>query len=76
MTRTEFTNKYGEFFDVTNDEILLRVNSNLSDLHIETKIKSPEEIDEKLNALKTYISDFRSVLKTEKRNPKTPISHE
>lgn len=73
MNRAEFTIKYGELSDVTNDEILLRVNSNLSDLQIETKIHTQEEIEEKINVLKTYISDFSTVLKNEEQ---TPISHE
>ena len=71
LSRQEFSVKYGEFSDVTNSEILMRIQSNLSDLHIETQsknhasLKKQQVIDDKLNAMKAYIADFDSVLKTE-----------
>ena len=65
MTRTEFTEKYGEWTTPTTNDVLMRIASNLSDLHIEKDFFSPEEIDTKLNNLKKYIFDYQSVLRKE-----------
>ena len=65
MTNQEFQTKYGERATVETQDVLMRIASNLSDLHIEKSFFTPEEMDKKLNAIKAYIFDYNSVLKSE-----------
>ena len=68
MNISEFIKKYGETNSVDTievNDILWRVSSNLSDLKMEQQFKSTEEINEKIDALREYLSDFRSVMKTQ-----------
>lgn len=65
MTNQEFKEKYGERATVETQDVLMRIASNLSDLHIEKDFFTPEEMDKKLNAIKAYIFDYKSVLRSE-----------
>jgi hypothetical protein len=65
MTNQEFQTKYGERATVETQDVLMRIASNLSDLHIEKDFFTPEEMDKKLNAIKAYIFDYKSVLRSE-----------
>ena len=67
MTLQEFEIKHHERWTPSTTDVLMRVASNLSDLHIEKDFFSPKEMDRKLNNLKEYIFDYRDVLKL-KRN--------
>tara|TARA_B100000497_G_scaffold115834_1_gene139699 strand:- start:1175 stop:1549 length:375 start_codon:yes stop_codon:yes gene_type:complete len=63
MTTQEFENKYDERFGFPDtQDMLMRVASNLSDLHIEKGYFTPEQMDNKLNNLKEYIFDYKRVL--------------
>lgn len=68
MTKVEFCEKYGEFRSaetLKTTDVLMRVASNLSDLHIEKDFFTSEQMDTKLNNLKKYIFDYQSVLRME-----------
>lgn len=67
MNKNEFTQKHNEIFGFNTQDILQRTISNLSDLHIEKNFLSPEEMDAKLNAMKEYLMDCKSVLRMEER---------
>lgn len=63
MTTQEFENKYDERFGFPDtQDMLMRVASNLSDLHIEKSYFTPDQMDNKLNNLKEYIFDYKRVL--------------
>jgi hypothetical protein len=66
MTILQFSEKYGEYMgeDTTATDVLTRIAANLSDFHLEKAITSPDEFDSKLNLLKQYIFDYKSVLRT------------
>jgi hypothetical protein len=70
MTRFEFEKKYQTWSTPNTNEVLLRVVSNISDLHIEKHILTPNEMDEKLNAIKEFIFDWRMVLRNEEQHNK------
>ena len=70
MTKSEFCEKYGEWSTPTTNDVLMRIASNLSDLHIEKTFFTPEQMDEKLNSLKRYIFDYQSVLRSEEQYAK------
>ena len=70
MTRFEFEKKYQTWSTPNTNEVLLRVASNISDLHIEKHILTPNEMDEKLNAIKEFIFDWRMVLRNEEQHNK------
>ena len=70
MTRFEFEKKYQTWSTPNTNDVLMRVASNLSDLHIEKDFFTPNEMDEKLNTIKQFIFDWQSVLRTEERNSK------
>ena len=65
MTRFEFEAKYQTWSTPNTNDVLMRVASNLSDLHIEKDFFTPQQMDEKLNAIKEFIFDWQSVLRTE-----------
>jgi hypothetical protein len=67
MTRFEFEKKYQTPSTPNSNDVLLRIASNLSDLHIEKDFFTPNEMDMKLNAIKQFISDWRTVLRTDAR---------
>ena len=64
MTLKEFEDKHDERFATSTNDVLMRVASNLSDLHIEKDIWTAEAIDNKLNSLKRYIFDYMDVLRS------------
>lgn len=64
MTLKQFESKHDERSTPTTNEVLMRVASNLSDLHIEKDIWTGVEIDKKLNSLKRYIFDYMDVLRS------------
>ena len=70
MTRFEFEKKYQTWSTPNTNEVLLRVASNISDLHIEKHILTPNEMDEKLNTIKQFIFDWQKVIRSEERNSK------
>ncbi len=63
MTLEQFKSKHKEWCTPSTNEVLMRVASNLSDLHIEKDIWTGEQIDNKLNSLKGYIFDYMDVLR-------------
>ena len=68
MTKLEFCEKHNESYTpetLQTTDVLMRIASNLSDLHTEQHLFTPEQMDEKLNNLKKYIFDFDSVLRME-----------
>jgi len=67
MTRFEFEEKYQTWSTPNTSDVLMRVASNLSDLHIEKEFFTPTQMDEKLNAIKRFIFDWQSVLRMEKQ---------
>ena len=69
MNISEFISKHNETHSADTievNDILFRLSSNLSDLKFEQEFKSTEEVNEKIDALREYLSDFRSVMKTQK----------
>jgi len=68
MTKNEFIQKYGEMSMFDTQDVLMRIASNLSDMHLDKKMFSEEQMDQKLNVMKTYIFDYISVMRTEKQN--------
>ena len=71
MTRAEFCEKHKEFQSadgIYTTDVLMRIAGNLSDLHLEKDFFTSEEIDIKLNNLKEYVLDFKSVLRMEERH--------
>lgn len=76
MTISEFQTKYNQSeYQMNNDDILSRIQSNLSDLQIEKDFFTPEQMDEKLNAIKTFISDWKSVISEKENNIKNHYRH-
>ena len=68
MTKLEFCEKHNESYSpetLQTTDVLMRIASNLSDLHLEKNFFTPDQMDEKLNNLKKYIFDFHSVLRME-----------
>jgi hypothetical protein len=65
MTIFQFEEKYQTWSTPNTNDVLMRVASNLSDLHIEKDFFTPQQMDEKLNAIKEFIFDWQSVLRTE-----------
>ena len=67
MTKFEFEKKYQTWSTPNTSDVLLRIASNLSDLHIEKEFFTPNEMDEKLNSIKEFIFDWRMVLRSEEQ---------
>lgn len=65
MTIFQFEEKCQTWSTPNTNDVLMRVASNLSDLHIEKDFFTPQQMDEKLNAIKEFIFDWQSVLRTE-----------
>jgi hypothetical protein len=70
MTRFEFEEKYQTWSTPNTNDVLMRVASNLSDLHIEKDFFTPNEMDAKLNAIKQFIFDWQKVLRLEEQYAK------
>ena len=70
MTKFEFEKKYQTWSTPNTNDVLLRVASNLSDLHIEKHLFTPTELDEKLNSIKQFIFDWQKVLRLEEQYSK------
>ena len=68
MTLQEFETKHSERWTPSTRDVLMRVASNLSDLHIEKDFFTPQQMDDKLNNLKEYIFDYRKVLELDYQN--------
>lgn len=62
MTKQEFQQKYGEMSMFDTQDVLMRIASNLSDMHYNRL-----DVDDKLNSIKKYIFDYMDVLRSEKR---------
>jgi hypothetical protein len=61
MTRDEFNKKYSERSYSDTSDVLMRITSNLSDLQHDT-----DNLSDKLNLLKEYIFDYKTVIRNEK----------
>jgi hypothetical protein len=61
MSRDEFKEKYGQIGDSSAEDVLMRIASNLSDLQHNTSI-----LKDRIDMLKEYIFDYKSVIKNEK----------
>ena len=61
MSRDEFKEKYGQIGDLSTEDVLMRIASNLSDLQHNTSI-----LKDRIDMLKEYIFDYKSVIKNEK----------
>jgi hypothetical protein len=61
MSRDEFKEKYGQIGDSSTEDVLMRIASNLSDLQHNTSI-----LKDRIDMLKEYIFDYKSVIKNEK----------
>ena len=61
MTRYEFNKKYSERSYSDTSDVLMRIASNLSDLQHDT-----DNLSDKLNLLKEYIFDYKTVIRNEK----------
>jgi hypothetical protein len=57
MNKQQFIEKWNEEYGFSVSDVLLRINSNLSDFQSGTL--------QDLNGLKEYISDYRSLIKHE-----------
>lgn len=71
MTKQEFIDKHREFQPVElfgTYDVIRRIASNLSDLHMEKEFFTSEEMDNKLNAMKQYMWDYVDVMLEEERN--------
>ena len=66
MTKQEFQKTYGEnpFFET--QDVLMRIASNLSDMQM--YLSDNKEMVEKMNTLKNYIFDYKTVLRIEELN--------
>jgi len=63
MDIKEFKAKYNESLYTTAEDVLRRIESNLADLEIEKTFFTPEEMDNKLRALRDYARDYRMVIR-------------
>ena len=61
MTRDEFNKKYSERSYSDTSDVLMRIASNLPDLQLDT-----DNLSDKLNLLKEYIFDYKTVIRNEK----------
>jgi hypothetical protein len=61
MSRDEFKEKYSQIGDSSTEDVLMRIASNLSDLQHNTSI-----LKDRIDMLKEYIFDYKSVIKNEK----------
>ena len=61
MSRDEFNKKYSERSYSDTSDVLMRIASNLSDLQYDS-----DNLSDKLNLLKEYIFDYRTVIRNEK----------
>ena len=66
MTKQEFQTTYGEnpFFDT--QDVLMRISANLTDMQLQ--FSDNKEMVEKMNSLKNYIFDYKTVLRMEELN--------
>ena len=71
MTKVEFTEKHGEFLPaemLKTTDVLMRVMSNLSDT--QEMLERGMDVNQHLNEVKKYISDYMTVLRVEERYKK------
>ena len=71
MTKVEFTEKHGEFLPaemLKTTDVLMRVMSNLSDT--QDMLNRGMDVNEHLNEVKKYISDYMTVLRVEEQYKK------
>jgi hypothetical protein len=66
MTKQEFQTTYSEnpFFDT--QDVLMRISANLTDMQLQ--FSDNKEMVEKMNLLKNYIFDYKTVLRIEELN--------
>ena len=71
MTKVEFTEKHGEFLPaemLKTTDVLMRVMSNISDT--QEMLNRGMDVNEHLNEVKKYISDYMTVLRREEQYKK------
>lgn len=71
MTKVEFTEKHGEFLPaemLKTTDVMMRVMSNLSDT--QEMLNRGMDVNEHLNEVKKYISDYMTVLRREEQYKK------
>lgn len=71
MTKVEFTEKHGEFLPaemLKTTDVMMRVMSNLSDT--QEMLNRGMDVNEHLNEVKKYISDYMTVLRAEEQYKK------
>lgn len=71
MTKVEFTEKHGEFLPaemLKTTDVLMRVMSNLSDT--QEMLDRGMDVNNHLNEVKKYISDYMTVLRVEEQYKK------
>lgn len=71
MTKVEFTEKHGEFLPaemLKTTDVLMRVMSNLSDT--QEMLERGMDVNQHLNEVKKYISDYMTVLRVEEQYKK------
>ena len=66
MTKQEFQTTYGENPFFATQDILMRIAANLSDMQMQ--FSDNKEMVEKMNSLKNYIFDYKTVLRMEELN--------
>ena len=71
MTKVEFCEKHNESLPaemLKTTDVLMRIMSNLSDLQIEKEWCAPDELDDKINLIKRYASDYMTILRIEEQH--------
>lgn len=71
MTKVEFTEKHGEYLPaemLKTTDVLMRVMSNLSDT--QEMLERGMDVNQHLNEVKKYISDYMTVLRVEEQYKK------
>jgi hypothetical protein len=63
MTKQEFQTKYDENTFFNTQDVLMRLAANLSDMQM--YLSDNKEMVEKMNSLKDYIFDYKTVLRIE-----------
>jgi len=69
MTKQEFVDHYKELHSaetLQTRDVLMRIASSLSNLHIQKVFMSSDEIDRALNNIKEYVFDYMDVLEETK----------
>jgi hypothetical protein len=66
MTKQEFQTTYSENPFFATQDVLMRISANLTDMQLQ--FSDNKEMVEKMNLLKNYIFDYKTVLRIEELN--------